>query len=163
MKFRIAALALACALAASCGASDAWGTSGGFELVDMPESRALVVIKEALLDHGYSVETNAWTVDVGWASPLLVDLRASGTGFGIEWVSAEDQSWYGSDVPPPAPHGQLRIVSGRDFSDHAQVLLLHASSYQYRARDGREGQVELEFRIRQDVRDFVSFARGRGR
>jgi hypothetical protein len=163
IKTALFALGLTLPLA-SCGSSQPRVVHES-EYHEISETRALALIAEALLDLNYRVSTG-WEVDVGWKAPLEVDIRAEGTSFGVEWVSPVDHAQLGSDVPSPAPEGQLRIVSGRGDSTGMHVLILDSKSYKFHPeRDtvhmGESSAREVESRIRRDVRDFVEFERGR--
>jgi hypothetical protein len=163
IKTALFALGLALPLAA-CGSSQPRVVHES-EYHEISETRALALIAEALLDLDYRVSTG-WEVDVGWKAPLEVDLRAEGTNFGVEWVSPVDHAHLGSDVPAPAPQGQLRIVSGRGDSAGMHVLILDTNSYKFHPeRDtvhmGEASAREVESRLRRDIRDFVEFERGR--
>jgi hypothetical protein len=168
MKFDALSPVLALALAfplSACGGSQTPHTVHEGEYHEISEKRALSLIAETLLDLNYRVATG-WAVDVGWSEPLEVDLRADGASFGVEWISQIDHARHGDDIPPPAPEGQLRIVSGRGESAGAHVLILDTNSYKFHPeRDtvhrGEAGAREVESRLRRDVRDFVEFERGR--
>ena len=86
--------------------------------------------------------------------------------FGIEWVSSNDRL-VRDDLPQPLQDGQLRILPGTGEDAATQILLLDEQTYRFSpdreaVQGGALGMAEAELRLRRDVTDFVTYARGIG-
>ncbi len=162
---RLAPLLVLFALAACGGAQTSSSPSETGALRTLPEARALSVVREALREAGAG-SAGPFSVEVG-ATPLEVDVAlAEIPAFGIEWVSAQDRLER-SDLPEPLEDGQLRILPGTGEDAATQILLLDEKTYRYTpdreaVQAGAPGMAEAELRLRRDVTDFVTYARGIG-
>lgn len=150
----------------ACGPPPPPRTARATDLRSLSETRAVELIAEVLTDNSLEAE-GGWSVAIGVPEPLGVDLKLSGTSFGIEWVSPQDRQSFGDAVPEPAPSGQLRILPGDGDDDGAQILVLEHATYRYdpdrqRVQHGAVGIREAESRLRRDIRDFLEYARGQG-
>ena len=130
----------------------------------LPEDHALSIVREALRDAG-ATASPTYAVDVG-EEALEVDVALDASPFGIEWVSAYDRSRR-SDLPEPLQDGQLRILPGIGADADKQILILDERSYRFHpdreaVEGGAIGMAEAELRLRRDVSDFVTYARGIG-
>lgn len=149
----------------ACGGAPAGVASAPGELRTLPEARALAIVREALQEAG-SPGGGAFPVEVG-AEPIEVDVALSDVdGFGIEWVSASDRMGR-ADLPEPLDDGQLRILPGTGEDAAKQILLLDERTYRFHpereaVQGGATGMAEAELRLRRDVTDFVTYARGIG-
>ncbi len=149
----------------ACGGSQHGGTAATSELRTLPEARALGIVREALREAGAS-GGGTFSVEVG-AEPLEVDVALIDVPrFGIEWVSANDRLGR-DDLPPPLEDGQLRILPGTGSDASTQILLLDEQTYRFSpdreaVQAGALGMAEAELRLRRDVTDFVTYARGIG-
>ncbi len=157
--FRALCVCIACSsIGLACGPA---GAPRGSELptdAELPESRAVAIVAEALQDAGVTPGP-AFPMDVGEPAPLEVDVRLGSRDFGIEWVSSQDREDHPS-LPSPAPNGQLRVFPGSGDDAGIQVLILDASAFLYdgdrdRVQAGATSLMDIEARIRRDVRDFL--------
>lgn len=158
IPFRQATFLVVLSLAAACGPSVA--PRGAAEPTDqeLPESRALAIIAEALSDAGVAVGSS-FPMDMGEGDEFEVDLRLADRDFGVEWVSSQDRVDRPS-LPENAPNGQLRVVPGSGGDAGIQVLMLDAASYRYdgdrgRVQAGATSLMDVEARVRRDVRDYL--------
>lgn len=144
-------------------------------LRSLDEQEAIALI-ERLLREAKLHPIAGWQVDLPKRAEFEVDLRLGDTGFGIEWVSAQDRTRYGELLPSPGPGGQLRLLSaGQDARPQALILVLDHESYRLPTRDGShtaqlhahspdDAQVrDLEQRLRRDLMDFLEYARSQYR
>lgn len=150
----------------ACGPPPPPRVARGTDLRSLSEARAVELISEVLTDSSLAAEAG-WAVGVGMPEALAVDIKLTGTTFGIEWVSAQDRQSFGDVVPEPAPSGQLRILPGDGDDATAQILVLEHATYRYdpdrqRVQHGAVGIREAESRLRRDIRDFLEYARGQG-
>ena len=161
-------LRLACLvpiLSFACGAPQRGPSPGMDEFRTLPEARALGIVREALEDAG-ARGGDAFAIEVG-GEPFEVDVALMDIPrFGIAWVAADDRRMR-DDLPLPLEDGQLRILSGSGEDAATQVLLLDEQTYRFSpAREavqaGASGMAEAELRLRRDVTDFVTYARGVG-
>lgn len=161
-------LRLACLLPIvllACGGSQTESTGQGSELRTLPEARALGIVREALREAGAN-GGGAFAVEVG-AEPFEVDVALVDVPrFGIEWVSSNDRV-VRDDLPQPLQDGQLRILPGTGEDAATQILLLDEQTYRFSpdreaVQRGALGMAEAELRLRRDVTDFVTYARGIG-
>jgi hypothetical protein len=132
----------------------------------LSESRAMELVREVLNESGIVYERR-WDVEVGQGASLPVDVRFSGSDFGIEWVSPQDRIDHGDSIPGPDADGQLRILPGVGANNGAQILVLDHESYRYdphrqNVDRGATGVREVESRVRRDLRDFLEYVRGQG-
>ena len=123
-------------------------------------------ILDLLIEEGIAT-TRSWQVDRGREAPLDVDLRLQGGDFGILWVSPQDRSDHGEALPEPLENGRLLILPGADAHAAARILLLDHESYRYTSerehvQGGAPSAGDAEARLRQDIRDFLTLARGQG-
>lgn len=155
---------------AGCGPTSSHAARGeGSEPANvrtLDENRALELISEVLAEESVAVGA-PWSIDIGQAEPLDVDLRLATSTYGIEWMSPQDRADFGDAIPEPDPGGQLRIVPGGGANDGAQVLILDHSSYEFanereHVQRGLPAARESEERLRRDVRDFLHYVRGQG-
>lgn len=152
-------------VAAACGGTHTASSGAAFALRTLPEARALTVVREALREAGTAAGP-PFSVEVGPA-PFEVDVALADTAaFGIEWVSASDRLER-DDLPAPLEDGQLRILPGTGDDAGTQILLLDERTYRYdpsreAVQAGAPGMAEAELRLRRDVTDFVTYARGIG-
>lgn len=149
----------------ACGGPQEGPAGATAELRTLPEGRALGVVREALREAGAD-SGGPFAVEVG-AEPLEVDVAlADVPRFGIEWVSASDRLGR-EDLPEPLDDGQLRILPGTGGDASVQILLLDEQTYRFHPNSeavqaGALGISEAELRLRRDVTDFVTYARGIG-
>jgi hypothetical protein len=145
------------------------------KLRSLDEGEALALIEE-LLREAKLQPVAGWHVAIAKRGELEVDLRLGDSGFGIEWVSAQDRNRYGSLLPAPGPGGQLRLLSGtKDDKPQALILVLDHESYRFPERSsghtaelhrprGDDAQVrDVEQRLRRDLSDFLEYARSQYR
>jgi len=158
------ALTLLAGLGGACGGAPP-ATAPAPRPLDLGEARALEVIVATLRRQGIET-TGDWSVAVGGAEPLRVDVRLAEGTFGIEYVTRQDRE----DIPdlPPAPREpELQILPGHGADERAQVLLLDELGYRFyagreHAHDGRRSATQAESRLARDVADFVAYVRGQG-
>jgi hypothetical protein len=141
--------------------------------LDEPEAIALI---ERLLREAKLHPIAGWQVALPERAAFEVDLRLGDTGFGIEWVSAQDRTRYGELLPAPGPGGQLRLLSGApDVRPKPLILVLDHESYRFASRAGSHSAKlqaaspddvqarDLEQRLRRDLMDFLEYARSQYR
>jgi hypothetical protein len=141
--------------------------------LDEPEAIALI---ERLLREAKLRPVAGWQVALPERAAFEVDLRLGDTGFGIEWVSAQDRTRYGELLPAPGPGGQLRLLNGaEDARPKPLILVLDHESYRFASRDrSHTAQLhaaspdgddvrDLEQRLRRDLMDFLEYARSQYR
>jgi hypothetical protein len=144
-----------------------------FRSLDEGEAIALL---ERMLREAKLRPIPGWQVALPKRTDFEVDLRLGDTGFGIEWVSAQDRTRYGSLLPAPGPGGQLRLLSGAEGERKpALILVLDHESYRFVERDPAKTAVlqarppddaqmrDVEHRLRRDLTDFLEYARSQYR
>jgi hypothetical protein len=144
-------------------------------LRSLDEGQAIALLERLLLEEKLR-PVPGWQIALPKRADFEVDLRLGDTGFGIEWVSAQDRSRYGSLLPAPGPGGQLRLLSGAEGEQKpALILVLDHESYRFVARDRAptahlharppdDAQVrDVEQRLRRDLTDFLVYARSQYR
>jgi hypothetical protein len=145
------------------------------KLRSLEEGQAIALL-ERMLHEEKLRPVPGWQVALPKRTDFEVDLRLGDTGFGIEWVSAQDRNRYGSLLPAPGPGGQLRLLSGAEGEQKpALILVLDHESYRFverdaaptaelRARSPDDAQVrDVEQRLRRDLTDFLEYARSQYR
>jgi hypothetical protein len=148
-------------------------SSAPLRSLDEPEAIALI---ERLLREAKLRPVPGWQVALPERDAFEVDLRLGDTGFGIEWVSAQDRTRYGRLLPSPGPGGQLRLLSGAENArPKPLILVLDHESYRFASHDRPHAaelhaanpdadQVrDLEQRLRRDLMDFLEYARSQYR
>lgn len=140
----------------SCGPRNARPTDVP-ELAHLVETQALALVRETLGDANVAPSA-PFPLNIGESSPLEVDVGFAG-GFGVEWVTPSDRAEHPS-LPPAPEGGQLRVVPGAGADSASQVLMLDADSYRYdtdreRVQAGATSLMDVEARLRRDVRDFL--------
>lgn len=149
----------------ACGGPQGGSAGEPGELRTLPEARAIAIVRDALREAGAGAG-GAFTIAVG-SEPLEVDVALMDIPrFGIEWVSANDRATR-DDLPLPLDDGQLRILPGTGDDAATQILLLDERTYRFSpdreaVQSGAHGMAEVELRLRRDVTDFVTYARGIG-
>ena len=116
--------------------------------------------QEVATDRQLTFETG-WVVNLGRGPSVPVDLRVTGTEFGLEWVSPSDRSTHGAVLPEPATEDQLLLAGGAGDDANAQVLVLDHRSYRFHpdpdaVQRGATGVREVEARLARDVREFLT-------
>ena len=144
----------------ACGASSPRTVFEAADYEDLTEGRATEICLEVAADRQLDFETG-WVVDLGRGSAVPVDLRVSGTDFGLEWVTPADRSAHGSLLPEPAEGDQLVLAGGAGVDAEAQILVLDHRSYRFHpdpgaVQRGAIGVREAEARLAKDVREFLT-------
>ena len=165
----LAALVPAGLLVSACGPTSRHAgstASAEAQVRTLSENRALTIVSEVLGAESVALGA-AWSIDIGHAETLDVDIRLASSSYGIEWMSAQDRIDFGEAIPDPTEGGQLRIVPGNADDSGAQILILEHTSYEFanereHVQGGVAGAGDTEARLRQDVRDFLHYAQGQG-
>src|SRR6185503_15409953 len=95
-------------------------------------------------------------------APIHIDVSVEGHAYGIAYITLDDASKLGSQIPPPNKKDErLRLVRAGDDGE-TRIVLLYQDNYLYDDLAGEiheQTTITAERALTRDVEDFITHAR----
>lgn len=149
--------AAAAAMAVACGGG---GAKAPNPTRPIAESRAVEIIRRALLAEGAQPAAGR-VVELRNGAPMRVDVGVEGRSYGVAYITDPEARELGDAIPPRnLPDERLHVaLAGASLS--ARIVLLYEQNYVHDDLAGEEHErtaIAAERQLERDVRDFITHA-----